>query len=158
MNKLPSSPLNQDIILGNKLKNLSNKKFKKNKIFVLFCGFSCCNNELGDLLSTEYNIEKYGFYITDNPEQADVLVFSGNYKTHEQKEFLKNLYDKMQNDKFAISVGSCANGKGIYTVEVGGMFEDKDEKLIEADVYIPGCPPSAEAILYGMLKLKEQYY
>ncbi|MFC1659748.1 NADH-quinone oxidoreductase subunit NuoB [Pseudomonadota bacterium] len=162
MSKLSfASPLNQDSLLDKKIKNIDKKKFKRNKIHVLFYGFSCCNNELGDLFSTEYDIEKYGFYITEKPEQADVLVFSGVYKNRFQINFLKDIYNKMNEPKFVVSVGSCTNGDGIYSSEKTGKISSssnhKDVELIKADIYVPGCPPTAEAILYGMLKLKGYY-
>ena len=85
------SPLNQDSIINKTVTNTKNKKhFKKNKkLSILFCGFSCCNSELEELFSSQYDLKSLNVKLTENPKNANVMIFSGLYKTAKQRNFLK---------------------------------------------------------------------
>lgn len=100
-----------------------------------------------------YDLDRMGIIYRASPRQADVLIVSGTV-TNKMGPALRLLYDQMPDPKWVISMGSCANGGGYYHYSysvVRGV-----DRLVPVDVYVPGCPPTAEAFLYGILQLKKK--
>lgn len=100
-----------------------------------------------------YDLDRMGIFYRASPRQADVLIVSGTV-TNKMGPAIRLLYDQMPDPKWVISMGSCANGGGYYHYSysvVRGV-----DRLLPVDVYVPGCPPTAEAFLYGVLQLQKK--
>lgn len=111
-----------------------------------------CDIELLSILTPRYDVERLGIKLQGSPRHADVLIATGPV-TLQAKDRLVRIYEQMPEPKFVIALGSCALSGGVfdgcYNV-VGDM-----SKVIPVDVYIPGCPPRPEAIIYGIVLLLE---
>ena len=101
-----------------------------------------------------YDFARFGFEVTRNsPRQADLIMCAGTI-THKMAPALKRLYDEMAEPKYVIAVGGCAISGGPFKSSyhvVKGI-----EEIVPVDVFVPGCPPRPEAILYGMMQLQRK--
>ena len=127
---------------------------RSNSLWSLTFGTSCCGIEFMAVGCARYDFSRFGFEVTRNsPRQADLIMCAGTI-TNKMAPALKRLYDEMAEPKYVVAVGGCAISggpfKGSYHV-VKGIDE-----IIPVDVYIPGCPPRPEAILYGMMQLQRK--
>ena len=123
---------------------------RSNSLWSLTFATSCCGIEFMSVGAARYDFARFGFEVTRNsPRQADLIMVAGTI-THKMAPVLKRLYDQMAEPKYVVAVGGCAISggpfKGSYHV-VNGV-----DKILPVDVYIPGCPPRPEAILYGMMQ------
>ncbi len=111
-----------------------------------------CDIEILATLTPRYDLERLGIKLQGSPRHADVLICTGPV-TRQAKERLLRTYHQMPEPKFVVAVGSCGISggafHGCYNVE-GGI-----DKVIPVDVYVPGCPPRPEAIIYGVAQLLE---
>lgn len=127
---------------------------RSNSLWSLTFATSCCGIEFMSVGAARYDFARFGFEVTRNsPRQADLIMVAGTI-THKMAPVLKRLYDQMAEPKYVIAVGGCAISggpfKGSYHV-VNGV-----DKILPVDVYIPGCPPRPEAIMYGMMQLQRK--
>ena len=127
---------------------------RSNSLWSLTFATSCCGIEFMAVGCARYDFSRFGFEVTRNsPRQADLIMCAGTI-TSKMAPALKRLYDEMAEPKYVIAVGGCAISggpfKGSYHV-VKGIDE-----IVPVDVYIPGCPPRPEAILYGMMQLQRK--
>ena len=127
---------------------------RSNSLWSLTFATSCCGIEFMSVGAARYDFARFGFEVTRNsPRQADLIMVAGTI-THKMAPVLKRLYDQMAEPKYVVAVGGCAISggpfKGSYHV-VNGV-----DKILPIDVYIPGCPPRPEAILYGMMQLQRK--
>ena len=127
---------------------------RANSLWSLTFATSCCGIEFMAVGCARYDFSRFGFEVTRNsPRQADLIMCAGTI-THKMAPVFKRLYDQMAEPKYVIAVGGCAISggpfKGSYHV-VKGIDE-----IVPVDVYIPGCPPRPEAILYGMMQLQRK--
>ncbi len=127
---------------------------RSNSLWSLTFATSCCGIEFMSVGAARYDFARFGFEVTRNsPRQADLIMVAGTI-THKMAPVLKRLYDQMAEPKYVVAVGGCAISggpfKGSYHV-VNGV-----DKFLPIDVYIPGCPPRPEAILYGMMQLQRK--
>ena len=141
-----------NVVLG-KLDDLINWG-RSNSLWSLTFATSCCGIEFMSVGAARYDFARFGFEVTRNsPRQADLIMCAGTI-THNMAPVLKRLYDQMAEPKYVVAVGGCAISggpfKGSYHV-LNGI-----DKIIPVDVYIPGCPPRPEAILYGMMQLQRK--
>ena len=140
-------------VLVGKLDDLINWG-RSNSLWSLTFATSCCGIEFMAVGAARYDFARFGFEVTRNsPRQADLIMVAGTI-THKMAPVLKRLYDQMAEPKYVVAVGGCAISggpfKGSYHV-LNGV-----DKIIPVDVYIPGCPPRPEAMLYGMMQLQRK--
>jgi NADH-quinone oxidoreductase subunit B len=127
---------------------------RSNSLWSLTFGTSCCGIEFMSVGCARYDFSRFGFEVTRNsPRQADLIMVAGTI-THKMAPAFKRLYDEMAEPKYVIAVGGCAIG--------GGPFQDSYhvvkgvDEIIPVDVYVPGCPPRPDAMLYGMMQLQRK--
>lgn len=111
-----------------------------------------CDIEILSILTPRYDVERLGIKLQGSPRHADVLIATGPV-TLQAKERLIRIYEQMPEPKFVIAVGSCALSGGVFD----GCYNVVGDlsKVIPVDVYVPGCPPRPEAIIYGVVLLLE---
>ncbi|MBD3192507.1 MAG: NADH-quinone oxidoreductase subunit B [Candidatus Heimdallarchaeota archaeon] len=113
-------------------------------------GCNGCDIEVVDALTPRYDIERFGIIIQGSPRHADVMMVTGPI-TRQMAPRLKLLYEQTPDPKFVVAIGACACSGGIFRhsyVGCGGV-----DTAVPVDVYIPGCPPKPEAIIYGVAQL-----
>ena len=127
---------------------------RSNSLWSLTFGTSCCAIEFMALGAARYDMARFGFEVTRNsPRQADMIMVLGTI-TYKMAPVLKRLYDQMAEPKYVVAVGGCAISGGPFKSSyhvVKGINE-----IVPVDVYVPGCPPRPEAILYGMMQLQRK--
>ena len=127
---------------------------RANSLWSLTFATSCCGIEFMACGCARYDFARFGFEVTRNsPRQADLIMCAGTI-THKMAPALKRLYDEMAEPKYVIAVGGCAISGGPFKSSyhvVKGI-----EEIVPVDVFIPGCPPRPEAIMYGMMQLQRK--
>ena len=127
---------------------------RSNSLWSLTFATSCCGIEFMSVGCARYDFSRFGFEVTRNsPRQADLIMCAGTI-THKMAPVFKRLYDEMAEPKYVIAVGGCAISggpfKSSYNVVMG------IDEIVPVDVFIPGCPPRPEAIMYGMMQLQRK--
>lgn len=96
---------------------------------------------------------RYGVVFRASPRQTDVIIVAGTL-TNKMAPAFRRIYDQMPEPKWVISMGSCANGGGYYHYSYSVVRGC--DRIIPVDIYVPGCPPTAEALMYGILMLQRK--
>lgn len=126
---------------------------RKNSMWPYPFGTACCGIELMSVMGPKYDLARFGAEVVRfSPKQSDLLIVAGTI-TEKMAPILKRIYDQMPEPKWVISMGACASSGGFYRAYhvVQGI-----DKLIPVDIYIPGCPPTPEAVLDGVMQLQEK--
>lgn len=124
-----------------------------NSLWPLSFGLACCAVEMMQTAASRFDMEKFGMLFRASPRQADLIIISGTL-TNKMAPILRRIYDQMPNPKWVISMGSCANGGGYYHYSYA--VTRGCDRIIPVDIYVPGCPPSAESLLQGIMMLQEK--
>lgn len=127
---------------------------RSNSLWPLTFATSCCGIEFMAVGAARYDFARFGFEVTRaSPRQADIIMVAGTI-THKMAPVLKRLYDQMPDPKYVVAVGGCAICGGPFKKSYH-VLQGVD-KILPVDVYIPGCPPRPEALLYGMMQLQRK--
>ena len=127
---------------------------RKNALFPLGFGLACCAIEMITVIGSPRNdLSRFGAeVIRFSPRQADLLILSGRASI-KMAPVIRRLYDQMLEPKWVISMGACASSAGMFNnyALVAGA-----DRFLPVDVYVPGCPPRPEALIYGIIKLQKK--
>ena len=116
-------------------------------------GLACCAVEMMQASMPRWDLERFGFAPRASPRQSDVMIVAGTL-TNKMAPALRKVYDQMPEPRYVISMGSCANGGGYYHYSYSVVRGC--DRIVPVDIYVPGCPPTAEALIYGILQLQKK--
>ncbi len=128
---------------------------RSNSVWPLTFGTRCCAIEFMAVGASRHDMARFGYEVARaTPRQADMIIISGsiNYK---MAPVLKRLYDQIADPKYVIAMGACAVSGGPFFYNSYSIVKGADH-VIPVDVYVPGCPPRPEALLYGFLQLQKK--
>lgn len=126
---------------------------RANALWPLTFGLACCAIEMMSTVASRFDLARFGseaFRAT--PRQADVMIIAGRL-SKKMAPVLRQIYDQMPEPKWVISMGACASTGGVYN---NYAIVQGADQVVPVDVYVPGCPPSPDALIYGILKLQEK--
>jgi NADH-quinone oxidoreductase subunit B len=116
-------------------------------------GLACCAVEMIHVNMPRYDLERFGAAPRASPRQSDVMIVAGTL-CNKMAPALRRVYDQMSEPRYVISMGSCANGGGYYHYSYSVVRGC--DRIVPVDIYVPGCPPTAEALLYGIMQLQRK--
>jgi NADH-quinone oxidoreductase subunit B len=116
-------------------------------------GLACCAIEMMHCAASRYDLDRFGLLFRATPRQSDVMIVAGTLCNKMAAPFRK-VYDQMAEPRWVISMGSCANGGGYYHYSYSVVRGC--DRVVPVDIYVPGCPPTAEALLYGVIQLQNK--
>lgn len=124
---------------------------RKNSLWPMPYGTACCGIEMMSVMGPKYDLARYGAEVVRfSPRQADLLLVAGTI-TEKMVPVLVHIYEQMLDPKYVISMGACASSGGFYRAY--HVLQGID-KVIPVDVFVPGCPPTPEAVLDGVMALQ----
>ncbi len=116
-------------------------------------GLACCAVEMMHASAARYDLDRFGVMYRPSPRQSDVMIVAGTL-VNKMAPALRKVYDQMAEPKWVISMGSCANGGGYYHYSYSVVRGC--DRIVPVDIYVPGCPPTAEALVYGIIQLQNK--
>lgn len=117
-------------------------------------GLACCAVEMIHSYMSRYDLDRFGMIPRPSPRQSDVMIVAGTL-TNKMAPALRRVYDQMPEPRWVVSMGSCANGGGYYHYSYSVVRGC--DRIVPVDIYVPGCPPTAEALVYGLLQLQKKF-
>jgi NADH-quinone oxidoreductase subunit B len=122
-----------------------------NSLFPMTFGLACCAIEMMSIVGARLDIARFGFEaFRASPRQADLLILSGRVSI-KMAPVVRRIYDQMLEPKWAIAMGACCSSQGVFN----NYAIVPADKFMPVDVHVPGCPPRPEALMHGVLKLRD---
>ena len=128
---------------------------RQGSFWPLTFGLACCAVEMMHSTVSRYDFDRFGVIFRATPRQSDLIIVAGTL-TNKMAPALRRLYEQTMDPKWVISMGSCANGGGYYHYSYSVVRGCN--RIIPVDIYVPGCPPSAEALMFGVIHLQKTLY
>jgi len=116
-------------------------------------GLACCAVEMMHASAARYDLDRFGLIYRPSPRQSDLMIVAGTL-CNKMAPALRKVYDQMAEPRWVISMGSCANGGGYYSYSYS--VTRGCDRIVPVDIYVPGCPPTAEALVYGVIQLQNK--
>jgi NADH-quinone oxidoreductase subunit B len=126
---------------------------RRNSIFPLTFGLACCAIEMMSAAAARFDLARFGMEVfRASPRQADLMIVAGRV-SKKMAPVLRQIYDQMPSPKWVVAMGACASCGGIFNnyAIVQGV-----DQIVPVDVYVPGCPPSPDALIYALIKLQQK--
>jgi NADH-quinone oxidoreductase subunit B len=124
---------------------------RSNSFFPLTFGLACCAIEMMSIVAARVDVARFGFEaLRASPRQADLIILSGRVSI-KMAPVIRRLYDQMLEPKWAISMGACCSSMGVFN----NYAIVPADKFLPVDVHVPGCPPRPEALMHGILRLRD---
>jgi len=143
----------QDNVLVTTLDKTDNWS-RKSSMWPLLFGLACCAIEMIATAASRYDLSRFGMEVMrPSPRQSDLMIVSGTV-TKKMVPAIVRIYNQMAEPRYVLSMGACATGGGPF--KEGYNVVSGIDKYIPVDVYVPGCPPTPEALIYGLMKLHEK--
>jgi NADH-quinone oxidoreductase subunit B len=126
---------------------------RKSSIWPCTFGLACCAIEMMSMSASRYDIARFGAEVfRASPRQSDLMIVAGRL-SRKMAPVLRRIYDQMPEPKYVISMGACAS--------VGGVFDNYAivqgvDQVVPVDVFVPGCPPRPESLIYGIVQLQQK--
>jgi len=163
---MPLSPgKSQDVLLNNVFDEFNDKGFvvanldklvswaRTGSLWPMTFGLACCAVEMMQAAASRYDMDRLGLVFRPSPRQSDVMIVAGTL-SNKMAPALRKVYDQMPEPRYVISMGSCANGGGYYHYSYSVVRGC--DRIVPVDIYVPGCPPTAEALVYRILQLQKK--
>ncbi|MBI3911894.1 MAG: NADH-quinone oxidoreductase subunit B [Armatimonadetes bacterium] len=152
MGLMTDTRLNHQPALLAKLDHLVNQ-VRANSIWPLTFGLACCAIEMMATGASRYDLARFGAEVfRASPRQADLMIVAGRV-SQKMAPVLRQIYDQMPEPKWVIAMGACASCGGVFNNYA--ILQGVDE-IVPVDVYVPGCPPRPESLIYGILQLQKK--
>lgn len=116
-------------------------------------GLACCAVEMMHSAASRYDLDRFGVIFRPSPRQSDLMIVAGTL-CNKMAPALRKVYDQMPEPRYVLSMGSCANGGGYYHYTYSVVRGC--DRIVPVDIYVPGCPPTAESLVYGILQLQKK--
>ncbi|KAF7188813.1 NADH-ubiquinone oxidoreductase 19.3 kDa subunit, mitochondrial [Pseudocercospora fuligena] len=126
---------------------------RQGSLWPMTFGLACCAVEMMHLSTPRYDQDRLGIIFRASPRQSDVMIVAGTL-TNKMAPALRQVYDQMPDPRWVISMGSCANGGGYYHYSYS--VTRGCDRIVPVDIYVPGCPPTSEALMYGIFQLQKK--
>ena len=126
---------------------------RQGSLWPMTFGLACCAVEMMHLSTPRYDQDRLGIIFRASPRQSDVMIVAGTL-TNKMAPALRQVYDQMPEPRWVISMGSCANGGGYYHYSYSVVRGC--DRIVPVDIYVPGCPPTSEALMYGIFQLQKK--
>jgi NADH-quinone oxidoreductase subunit B len=126
---------------------------RESSLWPVTFGLACCAIEMMAMSASRFDVARFGSELfRASPRQADLMIVAGRV-SQKMAPVLREVYDQMPEPKWVIAMGDCASCSGVFNNYA--LIQGVD-KIVPVDIYVPGCPPTAEALLYGILQLQRK--